>query len=169
MNKPVINISPDVTEISSDLPELPNQIEISKDNDFDFLSVEYRNLFEASDATAFQSPDWLAAFYDELAPCRNARKLVITGRNLGSGELIFVLPLIQRKIKNIILVESTDLGVSDYSAPIVHKCRLNDLLTDKLLSKNVSKAIGRYDLLRIKPIREETRHLCELFFKTTSR
>lgn len=169
MNKPVINISPDVTEISADQPGLPNKIEISKDYDFDFLSVEYRDLYEASDATAFQSADWLAAFYDELAPRRNATKLVITGRDLRSGELIFVLPLIQRKIKNIILVESADLGVSDYSAPVVHNRHLNGLLIDKLISKNVSDAIGKYDLLRIKPIREETRHLWELFFKTTSR
>ncbi len=162
MNKPVINILPDLIEVSPDL------IEISKDNSFDFLSKEYRELFNACDATAFQSPEWLAAFYDELAPQRNAKKLVIMGRNSSSGKLIFVLPLIQRKIKNIILVESTDLGVSDYSAPVVHKSHLNELLIDKSLTKSVSNAIGKYDLLRIKPIREETRPLWELFFKTRS-
>lgn len=155
MNKPVINI-------------MPKLVEISRDNSFDFLSNEYRELFNASGATAFQSPEWLAALYEELVPQRDAKKLIVVGRNSNTGKLVFVLPLIQRKIKNIVLVESSDLGVSDYSAPIIHKEHLKDLIVDKFLSKNVANAIGKFDLLRIKPIREETRPLWELFFKHQS-
>lgn len=143
-------------------------IDVASENTFDFSSNEYRDLFENSDATAFQSPEWLSAFYQELVPERGAEKLIITGRASENGALVFVLPLIRRKIKGVILIESSDLGVSDYSAPIVHNDQLNDPVADDLLSKAISVAIGKYDLLRIKPIREEARQLWGLFFKTPS-
>lgn len=143
-------------------------IDVASENTFDFSSDEYLNLFENSDATAFQSPEWLEAFYEELVPERGAEKLIITGRASENGALVFVLPLIRRKIKGIILVESSDLGVSDYSAPIVRNDQLNDPVADDLLSKAVSVAIGKYDLLRIKPIRQEARQLWGLFFKSPS-
>ena len=138
---------------------------IQQESDFDFSGNEYRELFKKSSATAFQSPVWLEELYKQLAPNRGATKVVITGRNYGDGSLKFVLPLITRKLKGIILLESADLGVCDYSAPIVHQDYLDQLaLTDDLKSQ-IKKEIGKYDILRLKPVRDQSRMEWELFFE----
>lgn len=141
-------------------------IDISVENSFDFQSQQYRDLFDNSNATAFQHPDWLAVFYGELAPGRDANKLIIVGRHPDTGKLIFLLPLIRRKIRNVVLVEAADLGVSDYSAPVVRTDYIRELGLSDGLSKSISSAIGKYDLLRIKPIRDEARRLWSLFFNS---
>src|SRR2546430_13630400 len=42
--------------------------DVASENSFDFLSDEYRALFENSRATAFQNPLWLDRLYASLAP-----------------------------------------------------------------------------------------------------
>ena len=63
---------------------------------FDFGSDEYRRLFPNASASAFQHPDWLKAFYRNVAPAHDAEPLVVTGRDVG-GELQLLVPLVRRK------------------------------------------------------------------------
>ncbi len=140
-------------------------IDVSAQNDFDFISPEYRDLFDNADATAFQHPNWLASFYRQLAPNRGAKMLVVLGRNPATGALIFVLPLIRRKFRGISLIESADLGVSDYAAPVIRNDMLEFLQSSPGLRESISSAIGRFDLLRIKPICDEMCRFWLVFFK----
>lgn len=144
-----------------------NSIVIQQESDFNFSGNEYRDLFRQSFATAFQSPVWLDELYKQLAPNRGATKIVITGRDSANGSLKFVLPLITRKLKGITLLESADLGVCDYSAPVVHQDHLDQLaLTDDLKSQ-IKKEIGKFDIIRLKPVRDQSRMEWELFFDGT--
>lgn len=143
------------------------KVDVSTQNTFDFASEEYRDLFSNSEATAFQHPNWLSVFYRMLVPNRDAQKLIITGRDTSTGTLIFLLPLIRRDIRNVVLIESADLGVSDYSAPIIRKGLVENLRQYDALSKSIAAAIGKYDVLRIKPIRDEMRQYWAVFFKSS--
>lgn len=136
---------------------------IDVEAEFDFQSPEFEELFENSDATAFQNPVWLHELYEKLAPNRDASALVITGRLQQTGELMFVLPMTVRRVMGIALLESADLGVSDYSSPVVRRNMITTL-QDVCLHTTVDEVIGHYDVLRLKPIREESVELWSLFF-----
>ena len=118
---------------------------------FDFLSGEYRSLFAASDATAFQHPVWLDAFYRSLLAPNRARKLVVTGRDEATGELRFVLPLLFRRQAGIDLIEAAHLGVGDYAHPVV----LAGWRPDARLFDAIMAVMPTHDVLNIRPIRRK--------------
>ncbi|NKB51430.1 MAG: GNAT family N-acetyltransferase [Rhizobiaceae bacterium] len=124
-------------------------IEFRQENHFDFSSGEYADIFAASGATAFQSPTWLENFYEILAPHRGAEKLVITLRK--KEELLGVVPLIRRTKSGLTLIESTDLGVSDYASPVLTQTARAALQKDPTLAVTFINSIGPHDMLRIQP------------------
>ncbi|TPM41881.1 GNAT family N-acetyltransferase [Mesorhizobium sp. B2-3-4] len=88
---------------------------------FDFSGEEYRRLYRNASASAFQHPDWLAAFYRHLAAALDAEPLVVTGRD-SDGKLQLLVPLVKRKSGGGAgLIEYAFLGVTDYVCPIVAK------------------------------------------------
>ncbi|MBT1156061.1 GNAT family N-acetyltransferase [Aminobacter anthyllidis] len=123
---------------------------VALDPDFDFQSSEYARLYAVSDATAFQHPLWLTAFY-RLAGHRGAEKIVVTGRHPTGGELLFVLPMIRRRHTGVVLLESCDLGVSDYAAPVVSA----NLPDNAPLAPAVRAVLPAFDILRLRPVRPE--------------
>jgi CelD/BcsL family acetyltransferase involved in cellulose biosynthesis len=133
-------------------------------HEFDFHSAEYKELFENSDATAFQNPIWLMQFYTSIPAARNATPLIVVGRDSTSHKLKFVIPLVKRSFYGINLIESADLGVTDYASPIVAIDAVEPLARDAELSQNILKLIGSFSVLRIKPVRSEARALWTLFF-----
>jgi CelD/BcsL family acetyltransferase involved in cellulose biosynthesis len=119
---------------------------------FDFRTVEFARLYERSDATPFQHPLWLDRFYSLLAPYRAAEPFVVTVRDSASGELRLVLPLIRRQKSAVKLLETTDLGVSDYAVPVIQA----GWAIPADLSEKMTAALPSHDLMRIRPIRSET-------------
>jgi len=86
---------------------------------FDFGSVEYHRLFSQARMSAFQHPDWLAAFYRHLAPAHGAKPLVVTGRN-AQGDLRLVVPLVRlADLDGLNRIEYAFLGVTDYACPVM--------------------------------------------------
>lgn len=124
---------------------------VAQEDDFEFRGPDYAALFDCSNATAFQHPVWLDALYARLAPRRDAEKIVVTGRAPDTGALEFVLPLIRRKKAGIILLEATDLGVSDYAAPV---CR-RSFRADASLASKVRGVLPDFDIMRLRPVRSE--------------
>jgi CelD/BcsL family acetyltransferase involved in cellulose biosynthesis len=101
---------------SSDRP-----IRLGASDCFDFESNEYRRLYSDASASAFQHPDWLAAFYRTIAPAHDAEPLVVTGRD-RDGELQLLVPLVRRKSGDAAAsIEYAFLGVTDYACPVVAK------------------------------------------------
>ncbi len=118
---------------------------------FDYTAPEYEDIYRKSEASAFQHPLWLTYFYNLLVPSRKARNLTVTGRDPESGRLRFVLPLIGRRKFGLRLVETTDLGVSDYTCPVIDR----DWPLPRDLAARVATTLPSHDVLRIRPIREE--------------
>ena len=67
----------------------PERVAVALEPGFDFLSGEYRQLFEASGATAFQHPAWLDAFYRTMTAPHGAEKLVVAGRDAADRRAAF--------------------------------------------------------------------------------
>src|SRR5690606_25219835 len=84
---------------------------------------------------------------------------IVTGREATTGRLVFVLPRISRKLTGITVLETTDLGVSDYSAPIVDRtCRV-----PPGIALQIRQILPDHDILRIRPVREESLPLWAAF------
>jgi CelD/BcsL family acetyltransferase involved in cellulose biosynthesis len=123
--------------------------EVEAQKSFDFLSLEYAELFSKSRATAFQHPLWLDRLYDRLAPGNNATPLVITVRSRADGKLAMVLPLVRQRRGAVRMIEFADLRVSDYAAPVCDDVTFSCILRDESSSKAIQAALQPYDLLRI--------------------
>lgn len=67
----------------------------------------------------------------------------------------FVLPLILRRVNGIDLLESSDLGVSDYAAPVVDRDWWENLGEKETLHRAVSSVLPSHDLMRLRPLRPE--------------
>lgn len=120
---------------------------------FDFKGQEYLDLFGRSDATAFQSPSWLSSFYGVMVPAQSAQSCIITFRQ--EGKLEGLVALIKRRKFGVMLLEATDLGVSDYAAPVLTPQLIKQLGESGEIQNAFRKALGEYDVLRIRPSRQQ--------------
>lgn len=155
-----------VSCFGADARGLPLDIRIEAD--FAFLGADYQMLFAASGADAFRHPLWLDAFYRHLAPARGAQPVVVSARS-GDGRLVFVLPLILRRISGLRLLETADLGVSDYSAPVVDTAWRERLAADPTLRGAVARVLPPHDIWRIRPVREEVLAAWSLFVEAPAK
>lgn len=129
---------------------------------FDFMSTEYSRLFDSSEATAFQHPIWLQAFFRNLVPELGAQPTIVTGR-CSAGRICFVLPLIRRRVNAVALLENADLGLSDYAAPIVDRQWWETINNRDAVMEQIAGHLPAYDVLRLKPVRPEHQSLWYAF------
>ncbi|APH72634.1 GNAT family N-acetyltransferase [Aquibium oceanicum] len=133
---------------------VPSAWRVDLRSEYDFLQPEYAELFAASDATAFQHPVWLHHIYTSLAPARRARMAVVTIRD-AADRLVGLVPLILRTKTGVRLLETTDLGVSDYACPVLHRDVAAELLATPGLRERIASILPPHDIMRIRPIRSE--------------
>ena len=114
--------------------------------DFNFLSPEYRALFAASGATAFQSPLWLHSLYAVLARGMDARPHVVTLRD-RAGRLRMVIPLVLQRAAGVGILQPADLGVSDYNAIVAERATLEQAASDPDLVAQIRKCLEPGDVL----------------------
>ncbi|WP_279481825.1 GNAT family N-acetyltransferase [Aureimonas sp. SK2] len=75
-----------------------------------------------------------------------------------------MLPLILRRLKGVRLLETADLGVGDYAAPIVSRQARARLAADRDLRARVRDTLPGHDILRLRPVRPEQVDAWRLFF-----
>ncbi len=129
-------------------------VEVSVSNDFDFASEEYAALFERSSATGFQHPIWLTSFYANLVAPAAATPHLFEFRE-ADGTLTGLVPLILRRKSGLRLLESTDLGVADYSSPVLSETLIRAMQSDNAIAKRFRRMLPSHDVFRIRPVREE--------------
>ena len=135
---------------------------VAREDDFDFGSHEYADLWAGSGATLFQHPSWLAEVHRCLVPAAGARPLVVTVRDRQEGRLVALVPLVRRRRRGLRFVEYAGLGVSDYSAAVVERRAAERLVSDPDVVRAVCAALGRYDVLHVTGIRDDDRCLATL-------
>ncbi len=70
-------------------------------------------------ATPFQSFTWVSTLANTVGRSLAAETFVVIVREPSSGRDLLLLPLVRRRLGPARIIELADLGVSDYSAPIV--------------------------------------------------
>lgn len=125
---------------------------VQREDDLDLLGEAYSALYEHSDATPFQHGVWLQHVYTRLAPARSATRCIVTARRAADGKLVMVMPLLRRRQGLLRMVEFADLGVADYAAPVLDRRVAAALRADPTVSRRISTALGRFDLLRIERV-----------------
>ncbi|MHC2435767.1 GNAT family N-acetyltransferase [Bradyrhizobium sp. USDA 4451] len=123
--------------------------DVSIDDAFDFLSEEYAELFEWSDATAFQHPLWLDSLYRKLAAPAAAKPLVVVVRRRASKALAAVLPMLRMRRGPMRTIEFADLRVSDYLSPVCSTATFAELLQDQAACERIRQLVRPFDLLRV--------------------
>lgn len=102
--------------LTTDTTELRLDMEVGVEPEFDFQSLEYRQLFAASVGTPFQAPLWLAMIHQRLAPKLGASQRTVVIRQRSTGKLLAVLPLVLQKSRGVSLLQAADFGVCDSNA-----------------------------------------------------
>jgi CelD/BcsL family acetyltransferase involved in cellulose biosynthesis len=120
---------------------------------FDFLSQEYRDLFQAADATAFQHPIWLDLVYSRLVVARGLDPAILVGRAEQDGRLVAVLPLVKRRFGPLLWFDGADLGVGDYSAIVLDR-RIAGAPGNSGW-RQLAQALRRFGVFRIRNVRQD--------------
>ena len=114
---------------------------------FDFLSDDYKTLFEQSNATIFQSPFWLDSLYRKLPEFLDAEAVIVTMHDETKQQLLMVMPFVRQTKFGGKIMQPADLGISDYNSIIVLPEALDALKNQKDLSAQLKQAIGPFDIL----------------------
>ncbi|WP_181408221.1 GNAT family N-acetyltransferase [Pararhizobium mangrovi] len=123
---------------------------------FDFRSAEYRALFEASGANAFQHPIWLAQLHERLVGDGACEAVTITVRHRRDGTLALVLPMVRRRAGGMKLVEFADMRVTDYAAAVCDRETLKSIADDEEIHRAIRAELKPFDVLRIAKLHECT-------------
>ncbi len=130
-------------------------IKLTLDENFDFSGTAYSGLFAASNATAFQHPDWLNKAAETLAKPKNADMMTIIGWSEDNGELVLVIPFVRRYFAGVSLLEAADFGVTDYAAPVVRNGHEKHIIRQSGIGARICELVGHCDIFRIKSARAE--------------
>lgn len=116
---------------------------------FDFMSAEYADLFERSDATAFQHPIWLDHLFRRLVKSPDRSPAVLLARSKGDGLLICVMPMVKCRFFGFSIFEAADRDVSDYNGIIMDRryARHRDV------TRQVLDALDQHRCVRIRKTR----------------
>ena len=117
--------------------------------EFNFASEDYADLFERADATAFQHPIWLDRKFARLVDAKGHAPAVLVGRSQPDNRLIFVLPMIRRKLGPFVLLDAADLDVGDYNALVVDRRAAANPDT----ARQIARRLRRLNFVRMRKVR----------------
>ena len=119
-----------------------------------FAAPPYGDLYASADTTAFQHPIWMQAFARYVAPDRGATVHLVTVAD-SAGRWLAALPLITRSFSGATLLEATDLGVSDYCAPLIDRSLSKDPAAVTALAQSMAAVLPAHDIVRFRNLRPE--------------
>ncbi|WP_162652909.1 GNAT family N-acetyltransferase [Lentilitoribacter sp. Alg239-R112] len=122
-----------------------NQWYVSVEDNFDFKSSEYASLYSESNATVFQSPNWLNEFYAKLVKALAIEPVIVTLRD-KAGRLQLVLPCVRQVSAGIKLVQPADIGVSDYNCIVIRKDAIATIKADEKLQQDILQTLSPCDV-----------------------
>ena len=140
----------------------PQSYEIEVLPSFDFEGEEYAALFAKSAVTAFQSPHWLAAFYQKLCPSLGVEPLIIAVRD-NAGSLVMVLPMVRKALSFAKIIQPADLGITDYNQIIASSETLDAASSDQAFKDQLLNALKPFDLLLFRKVRSDSFDVARLF------
>jgi CelD/BcsL family acetyltransferase involved in cellulose biosynthesis len=145
-------------------PQLANlEIDIAFERDFDFLSDEYRDLFEISDATAFQAPIWMDKMHQILVPELNATAYTLTARNRADKSLLAVFPFVKQKAAGLTVIQPADFGVCDYNAIVAENQTLEVMAHKSAVLEQLDELVNTGSLFMFRKVPVDGFDISRLF------
>jgi CelD/BcsL family acetyltransferase involved in cellulose biosynthesis len=120
--------------------------------EYDFGSEEYRVLFQASGASAFQSPLWLSMMHRRLAPGFGARQKTITIRDVVDRRLLALFPFVTQDSAGITIIQPADFGVCDRNDVIGEASALEMIAGDPWALAQLKTILDDSDLLLFRKV-----------------
>ena len=114
----------------------------------------YAELERVGATTAFQRLLWLRLWQQELAPSRAATLMFVLVAE-PSGQPLMLLPLCQRRHGLLRVIEAADLGVGDYTAPVLAPHFHPSPEEWQLLWARICAVLPRHHVLRLTKIPRE--------------
>lgn len=133
------------------------------DLNFDFASDEYGALFACSDVTAFQHPIWQVVMQEHIKGLDGVSAVTLVMRCAETDQLVGVVPLVSRKFVGTHILEYANLNLVDYAMPVLHPDLFDWVPDASKVSQALDKALGRYDVLRIKHMPTANPSILRLF------
>lgn len=130
---------------------------------FDFLSGEYRALYERCGATAFQAPLWMHLLHTRLGAALGAEQRTVAVRDGIDGRLLAVFPLVLQRSAGVAIAQFADFGLCDYNGPVADRDMLERLAGDDAFRLSLREALDGADLVLFRKIRSDAFDLARLF------
>lgn len=118
--------------------------------DFDFTSPEYARLFADANATAFQHPLWLDRAFGRLVDGTSRSPAVLVGRLRADRRLVFVLPLVRRRLGPFTLLDAADVEVGDYNAFVIDRA----VACNPEAVRQIEHKLREMRLVRVRKVRD---------------
>lgn len=137
------------TQPARGTPAREMRIEVT--SDLDVAALRYQELDAGGVMSAFQTRLWIECWAAQLARPRGAEVLFCSVRS-GDGQPVMLLPLCRRVDGRLRVIEGTDLGVSDYIAPVMAPGFRPTPAEWAALWPRIVAALPPHDLLRLTKI-----------------
>lgn len=109
-----------------------------------------RQAGEGAIGTPFQTAEWLAILLRVVAPKSATSPLLAVVRERDGGRLVLSLPLLVYRRRGLTIAEATDLGLSDYCAPLLGPAMPTDPARRQAAAEALFAALAGIDLLRLR-------------------
>lgn len=136
---------------------------VDVESGFDFLSREYRELFDAAGGSAFQAPILQSMLHTRLATRLKATQHTVVVRERDNGKLLAVFPLVLQRSRGITLLVPADFGVCDYNEPVAAPLTLEALARSETVLRNLADATAVGDLMLYRKVRADAFDVGRLF------
>jgi CelD/BcsL family acetyltransferase involved in cellulose biosynthesis len=100
-------------------------------------------------ATPFQHPLWLDCWYRTAGAALGVEPLLVSVARTSDGMPALVLPLIRRREGRLAVVESADLGITDYNAPLLGPALPEDGPAFRVLWDEIKARLDGCDIVRL--------------------
>jgi CelD/BcsL family acetyltransferase involved in cellulose biosynthesis len=104
--------------------------------------------------TPFQTRDWLAPWYDIVAPRYRASPVFVTVADAVTGRPVMFYPLCRRRRRGLLTIEFPDLGVSDYNSALIAPDFDPTPEEMRALWRRICRALPRVDLVSFDKVPE---------------
>ena len=117
------------------------------------LEALWRRMETEGHCTIFQTFDWAACWYDTATTSGDTEPLIILVSKEESP--VWILPLCIHRKKGLSIITFADLGVADYTAPVMARGAPADRKTVRAMLRAVLDALPRCDAVNFEKISEK--------------
>lgn len=141
--------TPSVPPRTNAAPSASSVYEIEIISDFDGARERLKAAFQSGDATPFQNPGWLSAWYASVGSEEDTEPLLVFVSERDTGRDVVTLPLIRYRSGGLRIISFADRGVTDYNTPILGPAAPVTSEAARALWKTILKALPAADLIQL--------------------